>query len=758
MNLLKNIKIDKSKITQLGYVLATLFVLTIILYRNFITGSQIFASSDYFAPKMISESIKNLQNIYGEYPYWLPSIFGGMPTVHSLQNISDYYFPNYVLNILKIFSTPEIWTQLLHLIFGGTGTYILLKFLKTNSWTALIGSISFLMIPYMNVCIVHGHGSQIMTASYFPWVCISLFRLRESITIKNLGLLAILIGFQLQRGHIQIAYYTWIMIGIFVLFSIISNKTQFKFYYYIFIALCSGFLMSISIIWPSYLYSEYSIRSISNGGAAFEYATNWSFSFSEMITFLVPSFYGFGGSTYWGTIEPAMTDFPNYLGLLTIIFVIYGLIMKNKNYYFLFFIINSLFFLLLSMGKNFFLFEDIFNLLPFFNKFRVPMMSLMMFQFSFVIISAIGLQHFIDNINYKKHIQSLVSIASFIGLTLLFIKFVTVNTINLDLSISYIVKQMIHDDLNRSLLIIILFISVIVYLLYSTIKKTHILGIILILTCIDMYFINNKVINYNNVVLNSKTIENVLKPLDTLKSTKVIGSIPSRSISFTGYNGIRNWMSYSNLQDITGYHPAKLKNYGLFEPYLNTNIGRNLFKMLNVENIINWNDEWEISSTLQNLEPLDRIFMIDNLINYNKDEELLIAMNSDDFDPRKISYTKSNIPFFSSPNLSSSVKILKWTPNHILIETNSNVPILVGLSEIYYPNWEITSHDIDIIEINGLLRSFVAPKGSHKIKMVFNYDDIYYSSIISKLIFLLMLFLTLSTKISTIFKRKNESI
>ena len=332
MNLLKNIKIDKTKITQLGYVLATLFILTVILYKDFVTGSQIFASSDYFAPKMISESIKNLQAIYGEYPYWLPSIFGGMPTIHSLQNISNYYFPNYVLNILKIFSTPEIWTQLLHLIFGGLGVYILLKFLKTNSLTAIIGSISFLLIPYMNVCIVHGHGSQIMTASYFPWICFSLFRLRENITIQNLGMLAILVGFQLQRGHIQIAYYTWLMIGIFVLFSIISNKTQFKFYYYILIALFSGFLMSISIIWPSYLYSEHSIRSISNGGAAFEYATNWSFSFSEMITFLVPSFYGFGGATYWGTIEPAMTDFPNYLGLVTIIFTVFALIRKNKNY------------------------------------------------------------------------------------------------------------------------------------------------------------------------------------------------------------------------------------------------------------------------------------------------------------------------------------------------------------------------------------------------------------------------------------------
>ena len=113
------------------------------------------------------------------------------------------------------------------------------------------------------------------------------------------------------------------MIGIFVLFLLFQIKSIQILLLYV-IALCSGFLMSISIIWPSYLYSEYSIRSISNGGAAFEYATNWSFSFSEMITFLVPSFYGFGGSTYWGTIEPAMTDFPNYLGLLTIIFVIYG--------------------------------------------------------------------------------------------------------------------------------------------------------------------------------------------------------------------------------------------------------------------------------------------------------------------------------------------------------------------------------------------------------------------------------------------------
>ena len=101
MNLIKIFKIDKTKIIQLSIVATTLFLITIFLYRQFVDGNYIFASGDYFAPKMISESIYNYQENYGEYPYWLPSIFGGMPTIHSLQNISNYYMPNFILNILN---------------------------------------------------------------------------------------------------------------------------------------------------------------------------------------------------------------------------------------------------------------------------------------------------------------------------------------------------------------------------------------------------------------------------------------------------------------------------------------------------------------------------------------------------------------------------------------------------------------------------------------------------------------------------------
>ena len=120
MNLIKNIKIDRSKIIEFSIVLTTLFLVVWILYSKFITGNYIFGSGDYLAPKMISESIKNLTFIYGEFPYWLPSNFGGMPTIHSHQGISDYYMPNY---IIQLFGLPGIWTQLIHLIFAGLGAF-----------------------------------------------------------------------------------------------------------------------------------------------------------------------------------------------------------------------------------------------------------------------------------------------------------------------------------------------------------------------------------------------------------------------------------------------------------------------------------------------------------------------------------------------------------------------------------------------------------------------------------------------------------
>jgi len=790
MNLIKNIKIDKKKIKEFSIVLTTLFLITSFLYIKFITGKYIFGSGDYLAPKMIAESVKNLQQLYGEYPYWMPSIFGGMPTIHSLQNISNYYMPNFILNILKIFSTPEIWTQLIHLIFAGLGVYVLLRFLKLDFMVALFGAIMFLMTPYMNVCIVHGHGSQIMTAAYIPWICWGLLKLWDKQNLQNLGILAIFVGFQLQRGHIQIAYYTWLMIGVFILYKIITSKFKPQFYYYLIASLFFGFLMSVSIIWPSYLYSEHSIRSAAEGGIGmeFEKATNWSFSFKEMITFIIPSFYGFGGDTYWGNItvlqdgiEYPHTDFPNYLGLFTLIFFIYGILSRTfKNNKYIYFLIVSTFFLLLSFGKNFFLFELLFNYLPFFNKFRAPMMALMMFQFLIIIVATIGLQSFLNILNDNKKIglNYLIKITgSLLSLFIIF-KFLIVRLMRVD----DILKNMIHYDLNALIIILIIMLIFSQYLLYNTIKNNIILISIILLSTSNMYLINNKILDRPDLIIKNENIEFILKPLEELKEKYQNNKEKFRFISAEKkFHAGRNWSAYTNLESIDGYHPAKLKNYDKFEKYIRAymidesnkehknnenyesilekygikNLTINILKLLNVKKKINLVEgEWKEDNVADPGVILDRIFFVDKLTNYKKDEELLMAMNNYQFDAKKLSYTKSSIPEFEKSNLNSKAIIKSWSPNKIIIETDLENENFIGLSEVYYPNWEITNHNIDIIQINGLLRGFVAPKGKNTIIMQFNSNDVKYAYLISLFSFVIMLICLLSTYLSTILKRK----
>ena len=221
--------------------------------------------------------------------------------------------------------------------------------------------------------------------------------------------------------------------------------------------------------------------------------------------------------------------------------------------------------------------------------------------------------------------------------------------------------------------------------------------------------------------------------------------------------GNSNWAGFYNLEDIHGYHPAKLKNYGKLERYGQyPNIYRNFARLMNVKYMFSWYDESgkllnspNITSTKDFLNSVNRIFFIDSLVKYTDEQEFLFAINQQNFDPEKLSYTKTKVPTFTKPNNNSKIDIKTWSPNKIIIESDLTDPNFISLSEVYYPNWEITSHDIKIIEVNGFLRGFVAPKGKNIIIMEFNHNDIKYSSILSFISFFIMFFCILSTFLST---------
>ena len=164
---------------------------------------------------------------------------------------------------------------------------------------------------------------------------IFLFKLVDKWSLVDFSILAVFIGLQLQRGHIQIAYYTWMMIGLYLVVNfinhIMNNKTNYlklsKKYFFIFLSLFLGICISLNLYYPVLKYSYYSTRGSEGGGIGILNATQWSFSLQEFITLIFPSIFGFGGQLYWGGMP--FTDYPNYMGIFLFIFAIYALF-KSK--------------------------------------------------------------------------------------------------------------------------------------------------------------------------------------------------------------------------------------------------------------------------------------------------------------------------------------------------------------------------------------------------------------------------------------------
>ena len=148
----------------------SLVILT-FLFRKLLFGNYSFIGPDSLSPQAIKQGIELINEKTGEYPLWLPWVFSGLPSIHSFQNISDFYLPHYLyLFFNKMFGVPFIWNYIVHFIFGGIGCVLLLKRLRVDDLSAIFGGLAFILTPYLITMVVHGHGSQMMTVVWIPWV------------------------------------------------------------------------------------------------------------------------------------------------------------------------------------------------------------------------------------------------------------------------------------------------------------------------------------------------------------------------------------------------------------------------------------------------------------------------------------------------------------------------------------------------------------------------------------------------------------
>jgi hypothetical protein len=512
--------------------------------------------------------------------------------------------------------------------------------------------------------------------------------------------------------------------------------------------------MGLAVMNPNLSTFEYGHYTIRGGTTGLDtaYAQGWSFHPLEIIGFIIPDFFGGVNQTYWGWME--FTQIYNYFGILILGLALLALAGRRKKFAgFLW--ISSLLFICMSFGRYWSWFSNILlNYLPYFNKFRVPSMLLVITQFNMAILGAIGLQTVLEKAKegdpiFIKQFKTwlLVVVVLFamflIGGKAVFkgLPFTNANEIaqlkqsgqigQLD-QIKAMRLDMLVKSGDLSLLFLALGFGLIFLYIRKNIPRTVFLVLILLIAFIDVWMYTGK--NLKNIEPVKTTQDNFVKRDydDYLLSDKGNYRIYPLNVGMSG-----KWAYYH--QTIQGYHGAKLKRYqevleNCLDAQLRQNkINWNLLDMLDVKYILFqdslpfpnlqpvFSSSEEQIVVHKNLSALPRAWFVDNVKVIKEPKQIWDTINSPAYNPAQTAIVEEPVGVIPSPTV-RIVKPEKFDMQYLSFETEADTKAFLTVSEIYYPaGWKafIDGKETKIYPTNYILRGVIVPAGKHKVEMKF---------------------------------------
>ena len=304
-------------------LMALLYALVLFLYRDVALFGKMFISADTISQGAVFTKYGFDQLKTHRFPLWYPHIFSGMPFFASMSFDHVVYPIRFILDRLDQVGLYFLHSKITHFYLGGLFTYLLMRSYKLNRSSAFIAATVFVFSPMVASL---EHGNRIITVMYIPVVFYLVKRLYERRDLSSLAWAGLAVGFQMMGNHLQIVYYTWLFLGLYFLSRALADLRRKEGYGLTLrggALMCAGLIIGVGVaaflLLSIYEYAPFSTRGSGDPVAAYNFATNWSLHPQEMLTFLIPSFMGFGGQTYWGYMP--FTHCPNYLGVVALFLV-----------------------------------------------------------------------------------------------------------------------------------------------------------------------------------------------------------------------------------------------------------------------------------------------------------------------------------------------------------------------------------------------------------------------------------------------------
>ena len=806
-------------IPQKYHVLAAILVI-IILFLIFLNplyfGDKTFQAGDILTSKSLQPYVEN----HGAgYTLWDPYIFCGMPA-YALGLGFKWFNLIYVVIFslkeifIKIFSVEYAqWT--IYLIILGISSFFLLKYITKNILISLFSAVATAFSTGLIVFLFIGHVTKLQALAFYPLFFLMLLKFQNKIKLIDILILIITLQISIQSFHAQIIFYTIFAVAIYYIYyfvralikkeavsTILKSAGTFIF------ALIIALLIQTDNITQIYQYTPYSTRGTEsildktsgkveqNTSEYYEYHTGWSFSPGEVLTFIIPSYYGFGNSTYDGPLtnnQPVKVNTyfgqmqfvdvaVGYMGIIVFVLALFGIFTYWKEPFVQFLTLLSVIALIISFGKNFpVLFDLLFYHLPYFNKFRVPSMILVLDQLSIPVLAGYGLMRIISlrNENNEKLKRIVKNLA--LGFLIVFVLSLLLNGAISDWFVSRVNEyaesfrqsqprlaqqyQALADYtagmFTGDLMFGFAFLSVTFWAAFgylnSKISRDSFVIIVILLTVIDLWRIDSRGEDY----INSPDLKNLFTQpeyITAIKNQK--DKQPFRILnlkqdgSYGSFNNNANYNAYFLLEDFYGYSAIKPRGYQDIIDVVGP-ANPTLWRMLNIRyivtnkpvsasgfSLINKSDK---SVVYRNENALPRVYFVDS-VKTETGMTLLNNIKNSSFDPKNVAFT--NVKINVDPTDSSVyAKIVEYKDELVKADVNASGNNFLFLGNTYLPyGWkaEIDGKPAEIYKANYDFMGIIVPKGRHIVEFTYAPVSFYVSKyivlILSSLVIMILIF------------------
>ena len=729
------------------FALSVIGLFCLYLFREIVLSGHLLAGIDFiefYLPmkKFLYDELLLHQTI----PYWNPYIFGGMPFWAHFE--STIFYP---LGFLFYLLSPEKaygYTMFLHFCLAGFFMYLLARSLGVSEVGGVVASAVFTCNGFLMAILFLGHMSPVESYIWLPLVIYFINRAVHADGIWPDAIIAgALWGIQILAGAPQDAFYTFLAATLFLLCMYkvrnaveASAKRLLGIVLTVFVVGAS--FSSIQILPALELINE-SVRTALD---SYEWSTLASYPLQGIITALLPHFFGnYADGSVWVSNTPWSLPQQNlYTGILTLVLLGFvSLQMKVEVRVIIFGGLLAIVSLILAFGHNTPIYKIVY-LLPGFDRFRAPSKIMVLWALSMALLAGIGMDGLLSHMKkgFKRRLYPLLLLV--FSLVVLVIVFHFAPSAVLKAFSPLVLADAIPERLADAARIIsietqrLTLVLALILLLFLLLRRNFLshritTALLCALLLMDLAYVHREAVRHDDSLY--EKIAKIKKDLQ---------------VSFSRDNSLYRVGAFkhplgANLEMVLGYQtvggftalfPSRYYNY--IDKYADYQLPRGwvsffygvsrvpvLMDLLNVKYEISYADK---SIGLRNTF-LPRAFIIPECTVARR-QDILNLLTSSDFDPRKtvLFEKEDNTPspgaLTRKPSLSDSdtVEIKTFRPDTIVLNTSSQNPGYLYLSEIHYPGWNayIDDQRANILRGNYLFRVIPIPEGRHHIRLHFD--------------------------------------